>query len=66
MDLSDPTQIGLILVITGILGLAGGNLKAGVLEVSLTTTKGRFSLLVMLVVLVGLGLIVFDYIYYLE
>ena len=66
MDLSDPIQIGLILVVTGILGIAGGNLKAGILELSLTSTKGKFTVLAMFVVVVGLMLIVFDYFFFLE
>jgi hypothetical protein len=61
MDLADPTHIGLILVVTGILGLAGGNLKSGLLEIGLNTTKGRFVFVVMLVILVGLFLILHDY-----
>jgi hypothetical protein len=66
MDLSDPLQIGLILVVTGILGIAGGNVKAGILELSMTSTKGKFTVLAMLVVIVGLMLIVFDYFFFLE
>lgn len=66
MDLSDPIQVGLILVVTGVLGVAGGNLKAGVLELSLTSTTGKFTVLAMLVSLVGLALIVFDYFFFLD
>jgi hypothetical protein len=66
MDLSDPLQIGLILVVTGLLGIAGGNVKAGILELSMTSTKGKFTVLAMLVVIVGLMLIVFDYFFFLE
>ncbi len=65
MDLTDPTHIGLILVIAGILGVAGGNLKAGVLEVSLKSTKGTFTAIAMLVIVVGLSLIVLDFYYFL-
>ena len=58
--LTEPLILGLILIIIGAFGLTGGTLKATNMELSMKTVKGRATLLFMLLIIVGMGIIIYD------
>ena len=61
MDIfTEPLILGLILIIIGAFGLTGGTLKAINMELSLKTVKGRTTYLFVSLIIVGLGIIIYD------
>lgn len=64
--LTEPTNTALVLVIVSIMGLVGGSFSAGGVTFNLTTAKGQSYFFVILVGMIGLFIILFDFIYSLE
>ncbi len=64
--LSEATNASLLLVIVSVLGLSGGSLSGGGITFDLKTAKGKSYFFIILVGVVGLFIIGFDFIYYLD
>jgi hypothetical protein len=64
--LSESTNASLLLVIVSVLGLSGGSFSAGGITFDLKTAKGKSYFFIILVGVVGLFIIVIDFLYYLD
>lgn len=64
--LSEATNASLLMVIVSVLGLSGGSLSAGGITFDLKTAKGKSYFFIILVGIVGLFIILFDFFYYLD
>jgi hypothetical protein len=64
--LSEATSAALLLVIVSVLALAGGSFSAGGITFDLKTAKGKSYFFIILVGIVGLVIITFDFFYYLD
>ena len=58
--LTEPLILGLVLIIIGAFGLMGGTLKGINMELSLKTVNVRTTWLFVFLVIVGLGIIIYD------
>ena len=64
--LSEATNASLLQVIVSVLGLSGGSLSGGGITFDLKTAKGKSYFFIILVGVVGLFIIGFDFFYYLD
>ena len=64
--LSEASNASLLMVIVSVLGLSGGSFSAGGLNFDLKTAKGKSFFFIILVGMVGLFIILFDFFYYLD
>jgi len=64
--LSEATNASLIMVIASIFALSGGSFSAGGITFDLNTAKGKSYFFIILVGVIGLLIIVFDFFYYLD
>lgn len=64
--LTEAANAALVLVIVGVVALVGGSFSAGGITFDLKTAKGKSYLFIVLVGVIGLSIIVFDFIYYLD
>ncbi len=64
--LSEPANTALLLVMVSVLGLTGGSFSAGGITFDLKTARGKSYFFMILVGIVGLVIVSFDYFYYLD
>ena len=64
--LSEATNASLLMVIVSVLALSGGSFSAGGITFDLKTAKGKSYFFIIVVGLIGLFIIVFDFFYYLD